>query len=170
MISLWSGNMAQANIMVNWVGKEDPHTGLGSKKKAWAHLVPWRTRQMGALEWAKQWYDVVWERDRQNGLGFGYRCIFEETKGGREQVEMVSRPLWHWPAASWMIVSPAIHMGSRAEITLLIRAHVTHRWDNEHGRLSSTPYLLYGQHWLGRDAPPFSTHQCLKQMGELTLK
>lgn len=92
---------------------------------------------------------MVWygkETDRQNGLGFMYRCVFEETKGGREQVEMVSWPLWHWPAATCMNVSPAIHMGSRVEITLLIRAHMTHCWDHKHGRLSSTLCLLYGQY------------------------
>ena len=36
---------------------------------------------------------MVWygkERDRQNGIGYMYRCIFEETNGGREPIEMVN--------------------------------------------------------------------------------
>lgn len=69
-----------------------------------------------------------------------------------------------------MKVSPAVHMGSRAEIILLIRVHVIHRSWSQRWRLIPTLYLLYGQHGLGGDAPPFPTHQCLKQMGEMTLK
>lgn len=47
--------MAQTSIMENWVGQEDPHTGLGfsalgSKEKTQAHLVPCRARQMGTIK------------------------------------------------------------------------------------------------------------------------
>lgn len=81
MISLWCQSIPQPSVMANWVGQEDPHSGLqlsvtGSEEKAWAYLPSCSTSQRGSrLRWVA-WLPLMAKVISGPGLFLGPICEF----------------------------------------------------------------------------------------------